>query len=234
MNASRSVKFALAALMASSVSVASAAPIVIQTVSDDFGVVWNHLPTPAPATGFTLKADATFDVTSVSNTQLVLSINVTNTLDTFSGPTPTGYNGGLTSIGFSVDPNATAVSFSQQTGGTEDFGAAALDSIPSLALVEICAWTANNCNGGGQGNLLDEGASDNFQLTLTRNAAEGAWTLNDFGIKIQTSYGSYEFYGEGRIPPDEVIPEPAPIALMGLALAGIALARRRGKAKQAA
>ena len=43
------------------------------------------------------------------------------------------------------------------------------------------------------------------------------------------SLGSFDIYREGRIPPQEIIPEPATYALIGSALVGVEMLRRRRK-----
>lgn len=59
----------------------------------------------------------------------------------------------------------------------------------------------------------------------------GTWRMYDkHGISHMELWAAPS---DGVVPPEE-IPEPAPIALMGLAFAGIALARRRGRANEAA
>jgi len=78
------------------------------------------------------------------------------------------------------------------------------------------------------------GSPDSFVVELQNGQTSGDWKF--LAVDPQKVNGLSNYYllaTTGDVPPDE-IPEPAPIALMGLALAGIALARRRGKAKQAA
>lgn len=183
---------------------------VINDVTDDFDILWSL----AIGGGITVRSSAHFDVTNVTTTTLVMQITVDNLADL---GVPVGWNGGITSIGFSVDPNATGVTSS--SGTVFSPGDAGLGSIPSLNLVEVCAWTANNCNGGAQGNLLADGASDIFTLTLTRNSSMSAWTLDNFGTKFQTSITSYEFYGSP--PPPVNVPEPLTLSLLAVGLLGL-------------
>ena len=99
---------------------------------------------------------------------------------------------------------------------------------------------SNNCNGGAQNDLLAEGASDDFRLTLTRGNSTDPWAVDDFGVKVQTSYTSYEWYGNGTSSTSSTsstggisstgndIPEPstAPLAVFGLGLLGLIAAFR--------
>lgn len=207
---------------------ASAVPVSVGAVGESFNVDWSFQPAAlgAPA-GYTVNATALFSVTSISATQLVLALDVSNLLDTNTGGG--GYNGGLASIGFSADPNVTSVTFAQLAGGTGAFGGATLGSVPSLGLTEICGWAGNNCAGGGQPGLLAEGTSDNFQITLARAASNLSWSLDNFGIKVQTSFDSFEEYGCVRTQRCDSIPvpEPAALGLLGLGLLGLGLTRRR-------
>jgi len=142
----------------------------------------------------------------------------------------------LTSFGFGIDPNATGVSFSDAAdGGMID---ASLDSIPSLATIEVCAWGGQNCSGGGNGGI-NGGSSDSFSLVLT-----GAWgtsvDIAPIGFKYQTGNGSFEFTSGGTPQAgtgggetaDPVVPEPATLLLLGSGLALVAVkARSRKSAK---
>jgi hypothetical protein len=177
--------------------------------------------------GGTVKALLDFKVDSLTSSVATLLLKVTNntTLGTLT-------NAGLASIGFSADPNATAVAISQVTGTGESnkFDGATLGNIPSLSKVEICAWSGNNCNGGGQNDLLAVGQTDTFKLTLNGafNTATGI-NFDDFGVKFQTSAGSTEFYGTSSIttPPPPggggggtgAVPEPLTMLGAGAAVA---------------
>ena len=110
----------------------------------------------------------------------------------------------LTAWGFGIDPNATSVSFGDAQGADGGMVNASLSAIPSLSLIEVCAFGGVNCPGGANGGILG-GANDSFSLTLT-----GTWGasvgLDPIGVKYQTA-------GDRRnsiSPPGTPVPEPVP------------------------
>ena len=97
------------------------------------------------------------------------------------------------------------------------------------------------CADAGEANpfLFNRGNVLNFAFGFTTTG-----TINDFiHVKNQFlqlqgspqawdkvgSLGSFDIYREGRIPPQEIIPEPATYALIGSALVGVEMLRRRRK-----
>jgi hypothetical protein len=190
--------------------------VSIDSTSDDFVVNWSQV-----FGDVTVRGSASFDVTFVSDTRIDLTVSLNNLADLGA---PVGYNGGWSSIGWSSTPNFTSGTFTD-TGAY--FGSGVFDNIPSLNAVEICIYAANNCSGGAQGQLLPEGGTDSFSLALFSSGnGSNLWVFDNFGVKFQTSNGSYEFYGSTGTPPSQV-PEPASLALMGLGLVGLGVASKR-------
>ncbi|MCH9675649.1 MAG: cistern family PEP-CTERM protein, partial [Gammaproteobacteria bacterium] len=180
------------------------------------------------------SAESTWTVDALTDSALTLSISVSNT-----SPQPGLSTGGIASIGFGIDPDATSVAFATGGAGTE-FDSTGFAFVPGFnGEVEICAWTANSCAGGGQNSLLAIGDSDVFTLQVGGNFADGnggqTLMLDQFALKTQTNVGSFELPGAppggnppGGGPPGNV-PTPMTLALLGIGLVGIGASRRRRK-----
>ncbi len=211
---SRLIVVGLAAL-----GMSSAHALLINDDSDDFQVAW-----AAMVGTNVLSAHASFDVTSVTANQIVFTVNITNT-----SVLTTMANAGLASFGLQTEPEGTSASIA----GASVFQDATIDNIPGLSFINLCVWAGNNCSGGPQNQLLAVGASDAFTLTLNGDFSSGLNVL-DSGIKFQTSAGSFEFPGTECAglttvcqPPPLLIPEPHSLALLGLGLLALVVARVR-------
>lgn len=168
-----------------------------------------------------LSASATFTLISLDPNEIIMDVVITNTtLADLGANTPA-----VTSFGFATDPDAVATFNAPGSNFASIDNQVGSQSYPGgFKNVDICVYSAG-CTGGGIGNALAPGESDSFTLRLTPTSGQfDNWVkFSQFPIKFQADFGSFQTAGTTTTE----IPEPAPIALMGLGLLGLAVWRRR-------
>lgn len=193
----------------------------------------------------------TSDVTIHNNTTLILSSDCKFYEDANNTPNPPTYWGAVEQIGANMNAN-TGGSQVESISVGPNTGTITISPDPSpLVKAGSGNWDISWTGGAWlldlivvvkQGNDYGAYLFDNLALSPANSAYTnpgGTWTVN---IPTQAStdglshlafyYSDLRFTNGGGTPPLQV-PEPAPVAMMGLALAGLAFARRQARSKQA-
>ena len=179
-----------------------------------------------------LTAAATFTLSSITADSYVFDYSLTNT-------TSGSVDSRVSSFAFNVDPAITGAS------STGAFTYAVLDSnYPNkIGNVDVCfkGDSSNSCGGNSGG--VEKGDTGTGTLTLSFDAAPDAITLSDFFNRYQSISGAGNVTsasGSGTITSSSSssggtsVPEPGMIGILGLGLAGLALARSRRRSNPAA
>ena len=238
----------IGAVLVASAAMTAPANAEVLSVGESFDVTFFKDCSPAiPGCDTDLKGELTLTLTGITDGTATFLVELTNTSADLGGGQPK-----ILAVGFATSPDATGISGDTDAfGGVnedgvgdgnvfDDFSLASVNGpngIPSLKLVEICAYAANNCTGGAIGDGLAAQTSDTFQIVLTGAfVAGGTVTVSDFGVKFQGAPDSFEFYGDGV--PEDGVPadgppqeaEPTTLLLLG---AGFAMAASRMRRQSA-
>lgn len=220
MKISNAIPKLMCGLLLAAFGTSASAVLISSATNNPYVFSWSSL-----GGGYTLTGSGSMSLSGFNTNSLTLSVKLTN--DTVAGGSPSGKDARLSQFGFGIDPNATGVTFSD--AADKGIVGAALDTIPSLSLIEVCGYGGNNCSGGGNEGIYGNGGSDTFSIILA-----GTWgdsvNIAPLGYKYQTNNGSFEFYSSTSStggPPTGNVPEPDTLALLGIGILGACLYRRR-------
>jgi len=177
-----------------------------------------------------LDATAIITVTSLSATQVVLDITLSNDTAPLLGDPD--LEAVITVFGLSVGGVDLGNAGNGLSSTGSNFDTYDEGNIGGGLTIDVCASTDAKCNKGDPTDGIAIGESDSFQFTLMGDFDTDNLVLGVFGTKWQTNYGdinpeagaedSFELPGVPTPP----IPEPSTAVLLGLGLLGLSFAGR--------
>lgn len=221
---------AMASLSFNTPALADAITLDSSDIGQSFSVNFDGFSDGTTINGLT--AAATFTLSSITADSYVFDYSLTNT-------TSGSLDSRVSSFGFNVDPTISGAS------STGAFSYAVLDSnYPNgVGNVDVCFKGASSNSCGGNSGGVAKGDTGTGTLTLAFDAAPDAITLSDFFNRYQSITGAgyvSSASGSGTITSSSSssggtsVPEPGMIGILGLGLAGLALARSRRRSGPAA
>ena len=194
------------------------AVVISSGTNNPLNFSWSYGTAAGDLTGF-----GSMVISGFNSSSLLLSISLTNTSALSTNR--------LTAFGFGIDPNASGVTFIDVSdGGIVAAAAPQNTNLGSGIIIDVCAWSGANCQGGGSGGIFGAGGSDSFALLLGGNWGSSV-NIDPLALKYQTGAGSFEFcVGPSSCTPTTRVPEPGSIALFGIGLLSLCLGLRRRRA----
>lgn len=194
---------------------AQAGPI-IQGNTDSFAVSGSR-------DGIAFGMSGTVGFNTVSNSQLVFDVSITNT--SVNNPAVSNDNR-LVSFGFDISGTTVLIT---SVGDNSPTWTATLtgpgQNFPGFSNIDVCVYSGTNCSGGGGTAGLNPGSTLNLLLTMNGTFVPP--------LSLDTVSGRFQSTGSNQNGSDNIgvtprpIPEPGTLALLGAGLFGLGVASRR-------